>query len=141
MIRRPPRSTLFPYTTLFRSPLTGNSIATLVTDRVARVFGGDRRTAQREDAARVARALGATGWRRWSGPQRRAFARLAPVVALVPDLARWPAAERVALTRVMRAKGAAGEHAYVRMLDAQRRLRAALEALVSHPRLDVASCR
>ncbi len=112
-------------------PLTGNAIATLVTDRVARVFGGDRRTAQREDAARVARALGATGWRRWPGPQRRAFARLAPVVALVPDLARWPAAERVALTRVMRAKGAAGEHAYVRRLDAQRRLRAALEALVT----------
>src|SRR2546430_10958507 len=24
MIRRPPRSTLFPYTTLFRSPLTGS---------------------------------------------------------------------------------------------------------------------
>src|SRR5256885_5220732 len=24
MIRRPPRSTLFPYTTLFRSPLTSN---------------------------------------------------------------------------------------------------------------------
>src|SRR3712207_8524338 len=24
MIRRPPRSTLFPYTTLFRSPLSGN---------------------------------------------------------------------------------------------------------------------
>src|SRR3712207_4873447 len=27
MIRRPPRSTLFPYTTLFRSPLTGARIA------------------------------------------------------------------------------------------------------------------
>src|SRR5258708_25092872 len=26
MIRRPPRSTLFPYTTLFRSPLVGNFI-------------------------------------------------------------------------------------------------------------------
>src|SRR5260221_11754888 len=25
MIRRPPRSTLFPYTTLFRSPVTGGS--------------------------------------------------------------------------------------------------------------------
>lgn len=112
------------------SPLTGNAIATLVTDRVARVFEGDRRTAQRKDAARVARALGATRWRHWPGPQRRAFARLAPVVALVPDLARWPAAERRALTRMMRAKGAAGERAYVRMLDAQRRLGAALEALV-----------
>src|SRR3712207_8011721 len=31
MIRRPPRSTLFPYTTLFRSP-----------DGVARLHGGDR---------------------------------------------------------------------------------------------------
>src|SRR2546422_3993655 len=27
MIRRPPRSTLFPYTTLFRSPLTPDSTA------------------------------------------------------------------------------------------------------------------
>src|SRR5258708_16323609 len=26
MIRRPPRSTLFPYTTLFRSPAVGNTI-------------------------------------------------------------------------------------------------------------------
>src|SRR5258708_24924556 len=33
MIRRPPRSTLFPYTTLFRSPL--------VIDPVAIDFGGD----------------------------------------------------------------------------------------------------
>ena len=28
MIRRPPRSTLFPYTTLFRSPLTGEDLQT-----------------------------------------------------------------------------------------------------------------
>src|SRR3712207_9312586 len=28
MIRRPPRSTLFPYTTLFRSTLTGNHTVT-----------------------------------------------------------------------------------------------------------------
>src|SRR3989442_11642500 len=28
MIRRPPRSTLFPYTTLFRSPGTGTFLAT-----------------------------------------------------------------------------------------------------------------
>src|SRR5260370_29652571 len=34
MIRRPPRSTLFPYTTLFRSQGEG--------ERVARMFGGVR---------------------------------------------------------------------------------------------------
>src|SRR5256885_13109538 len=33
MIRRPPRSTLFPYTTLFRSP-EGSRQVTLITDRV-----------------------------------------------------------------------------------------------------------
>src|SRR3712207_7562125 len=30
MIRRPPRSTLFPYTTLFRSEATGTSLAAIV---------------------------------------------------------------------------------------------------------------
>src|SRR3989442_12003348 len=44
MIRRPPRSTLFPYTTLFRSPARpidvrhGSSLAALLSD------GGDGRT-------------------------------------------------------------------------------------------------
>src|SRR2546422_4772357 len=32
MIRRPPRSTLFPYTTLFRSVETGRDVVVLVTD-------------------------------------------------------------------------------------------------------------
>src|SRR5256885_11419735 len=31
MIRRPPRSTLFPYTTLFRSSLLGSMVGALVT--------------------------------------------------------------------------------------------------------------
>src|SRR2546430_11241900 len=35
MIRRPPRSTLFPYTTLFRSPAAHGELA-------ARAFGGER---------------------------------------------------------------------------------------------------
>src|SRR3712207_7934833 len=34
MIRRPPRSTLFPYTTLFRSPETGVRVHVLVVRRV-----------------------------------------------------------------------------------------------------------
>src|SRR3712207_8241544 len=33
MIRRPPRSTLFPYTTLFRScPMAGRSLGTMIVD-------------------------------------------------------------------------------------------------------------
>src|SRR2546430_12844874 len=36
MIRRPPRSTLFPYPTLFRSPATGGSRAAAARRRTAR---------------------------------------------------------------------------------------------------------
>src|SRR5260370_31914417 len=42
MIRRPPRSTLFPYTTLFRSPTCGNSLgepAESLTESKIRVAG------------------------------------------------------------------------------------------------------
>src|SRR2546428_5697453 len=39
MIRRPPRSTLFPYTTLFRSPVGGNDRVVVVGD----LFPGRRR--------------------------------------------------------------------------------------------------
>src|SRR2546422_4926591 len=44
MIRRPPRSTLFPYTTLFRSPKTATHLA-FVLSVFASVFGLTRTTA------------------------------------------------------------------------------------------------
>src|SRR5256885_12822833 len=60
MIRRPPRSTLFPYTTLFRSPMGGNKISPnpwlvdnypdayinmgLGTENIARKCGIDRKS-------------------------------------------------------------------------------------------------
>src|SRR3989442_4372267 len=42
MIRRPPRSTLFPYTTLFRSPLSEDAVRGLIE---ARAWVGDRTNA------------------------------------------------------------------------------------------------
>src|SRR3712207_7110937 len=58
MIRRPPRSTLFPYTTLFRSARglpTSGSIAS---------GPGDRRSRRRPDEARSAAIGSAMGGRR-----------------------------------------------------------------------------
>src|SRR5258708_28562789 len=56
MIRRPPRSTLFPYTTLFRSiDKAGNGIRSEIADRLpqlanvaAQLFGASGRFAQPE---------------------------------------------------------------------------------------------
>src|SRR2546426_6214695 len=65
MIRRPPRSTLFPYTTLFRSPTTGESIG--------------RRSSTRgtPDCARVfARGTRADGWEKRKSKGDRKSTRL-----------------------------------------------------------------
>src|SRR2546426_2864743 len=60
MIRRPPRSTLFPYTTLFRSILgSGNMGAapgTCSPERGTRVSGGEL-VARRTPGARVVKAF------------------------------------------------------------------------------------
>src|SRR3989442_6458369 len=61
MIRRPPRSTLFPYTTLFRSQLAKTVSATIVDDDV----GGPYTIPPRDVFAKTLTAQGArlTSWR------------------------------------------------------------------------------
>ncbi|HXZ86187.1 MAG TPA: hypothetical protein VEI82_11930, partial [Myxococcota bacterium] len=59
-------------------------------------YGGDRARALREAVRGVALALDA--------PARAVPERLAPVAALVPDLARWETGERRSLLALLRAK-------------------------------------
>ena len=108
--------------------LRATDVAGLVAGLVAREFGGDRVAAARESAAHARRALGVGRARGWSREERRAFEQLSLVAALIPALARWPAADKRALAGLMRAKGGPSELAYARRLDRHRRLRQLLEA-------------
>jgi len=110
-------------------PVTGSALAALVTRTIVREHDGDRHAATAAAVARVAGVLGARARRRWPPPERRAFERLAPIVALLPDLARWPAADRARLLAVMRARGEPGERRYLRLLDGHHRLRRGLQRL------------
>src|SRR5258708_13304601 len=56
MIRRPPRSTLFPYTTLFRSTLPAIALAAPQAAILARVLRGSLIETLHEDYIRTARA-------------------------------------------------------------------------------------
>src|SRR2546427_9328465 len=57
MIRRPPRSTLFPYTTLFRSPGQKPRPPRLCTKRKVKAPGWAAAHAQRRDPVRRRRCL------------------------------------------------------------------------------------
>ena len=74
----------------------------------------------------MARSLSIPGWRRWPQPQRVALERLPPILALIPELARWTPAEKRAVVRVVKAKAAPRESEYVRLLRGHARLSRAL---------------
>ncbi len=114
-------------------PLANTGIT--VTDFLARCFGGDP---DRGAAAcvREARALlGGGPARGWSAAERLAFERWAPLVLLLPGVARWPAADKRALVGVMRAKGGRRESGFVAAFDAHRRLREAVVKLARSVRV------
>ena len=110
--------------------LTAARLAGLVTADIARRFDGDRAAAQRAAVSAAAAALGAADRQGWPRDERRAFEHLAMLVALIPDLGRWPAADRRRLVQLMRAKGGPHEARYVRLVGAHRRLIESLRALV-----------
>ena len=100
------------------------NIALAVVRRMAREFGGDAARTRSASEKRVAKALGAPA-RRWSADERRAFADLAPVLDLIPDLPRWPKGERDAVAEVVRAKAGRLESRYLRLMQKHARLREA----------------
>src|SRR3712207_7911121 len=53
MIRRPPRSTLFPYTTLFRSPAHVHLVAAFLRSHEVVVLVGDQAAPESERRARL----------------------------------------------------------------------------------------
>ncbi|MBM3746150.1 MAG: hypothetical protein FJW34_10155 [Acidobacteria bacterium] len=98
--------------------------------RMARSFGGDARRAREAAIEEATAALGIHP-NRWGDDARRAFTHWAPVLALIPDLARWSEAEKRAVAAILRAKGGAEESRYLRLMQAQPRLRRAVLRLGS----------
>jgi hypothetical protein len=100
-----------------------------VTKYVAERFGSDREAAARTCAREAMALLGVGSLSGWSAGERLAWERWAPLVCILPNVRRWPAAARRALALVIRAKGGRRETDFVRRFDAHRRLRADIRAL------------
>ena len=100
--------------------------------RMSADWGGDADKLRRAATSTVARALGIR-LDRWREAERRSFSDFAPVVALIPDLARWSPAAKHLLARIIRAKAGAEELDYLRLLQQHARLRRALIELGTKP--------
>ena len=109
-------------------------VGTAVSDALTRRFGSDRERAELACADEVADLLWAGSWRRLPEAERLAWRRWAPMVAILPGVARWSPDERRALVDVIRAKGARRESDFVERFDRHSRLRAAVRALARNGR-------
>jgi hypothetical protein len=110
------------------------AVGLTVTDYVNDRFGADRQRATDELAAEAAARLGVGGWRHWATGERLFWERWAPLVALLPGLDSWSAAEILDLAGVIRAKGGQRESDFVARFDAHPRLGSALVSLAHRKR-------
>jgi hypothetical protein len=111
--------------------LEPGTLGLLVTQHITRNFHGDRNAAVRAARRTVIRALGISGWQRWSAPEQMALERLPPILVLILDLPRWTPAEKRALVRIIKAKGGRREAAYIGLLREHHRLARSLRELAN----------
>lgn len=110
------------------------SIGLAIVDGLARRFGAERERGLRVCAREAARLLGVRSFSGFTLAERMWWERWSPLVAVLPGVEKWSAADRRALARVIRAKGGRRESDFVRLFDAHRSLRRAVLALASSGR-------
>ncbi len=100
-----------------------------ITDYLAERFGYDRRAAEKTCVDEATRLLRVRSTRRASAGERLAWKRWGPLILILPELERWPTADRRALAAVVRSKGGPRESDYLLGFDRHRRLRRAIRWL------------
>jgi hypothetical protein len=101
------------------------NVALAVSRHAETRHGGDRLAARAEAIARVSRIVKPPR----EGLAREAFERLAPILALIPNLAAWTKRDREALARVIAAKAAPRERDYLEAAQAHTTLAGAILTL------------
>lgn len=100
-----------------------------ITEMFGKQYAGDRIRGIDTALQSVSQKLGIANTARWSEGEKLALTRLAPLVDIIPDLARWSIDDKRLMGEIIRAKGAVTERQYVLLMNRHARLRAALERL------------
>jgi hypothetical protein len=100
-----------------------------LTRSLAARHGGDRERSLAGALDEARALLGLRTLTGWTGEEREALRRWAPLAVLLPGVRRWSAAERRALAEVVRAKGGRRESDFVARFDRHASLRRGILAL------------
>ncbi len=111
------------------------NIGFAVNRRVSTHFDGDSERMRRASAVALGRLLhiNPSGLNQ---AERAALENFAVVLALVPDVARWPSEDKRKLAAIIRVKADRDETRYVRLMQSHVRLRAAILRLGSREHVD-----
>jgi hypothetical protein len=101
-----------------------------INRRMAREFNGHARKIRQASTTAVIRALNLNP-ARWTPPQKQALENWSLVLAQIPNLTRWAPAEKHQLIKIIQAKSAPNEMAYLRQTQHHPRLRSELLRLGS----------
>jgi len=101
----------------------------LMTRYFAEKFDGDRDRGISRSVSVIADILQIRDMGKWSPDEITALRRLAPLMANIPDLARWTGKEKKALVQIIRSKGAARERRFVLLSIRHPRFKKALDDL------------
>jgi len=93
--------------------------------RMARDFDGNADAIRQASLNFVKRALRITG-QRWSETELTSLQNLSLVLAMVPDLEKWNADQKLLLIRIIRAKGGSDEALYLKLMQKHAAFRDAL---------------
>jgi hypothetical protein len=93
-----------------------------VNRRMAREFGGDSTRIRRASVAELSRALDVS-LSPWNSPERQAFENWSMVLALIPNLRRWPAKQKQDVIHIIQAQAGPDELRYLRLTQLHPRLR------------------
>ena len=107
------------------------NVGLAVTDMLARRFGAAREDGEAALTREARDLLGLRTLAGWNADETFAFRRWAPLVTILPGIARWTAAQKRGLAAVIRAKGGRHETDFVRLFDAHRPLRRAIAKLAA----------
>lgn len=133
MLRRLSKSDVFLHADVNKmdsyQELSLANLGKVVTRYFAENFDGDRVVGTRHAVTHVARVLDIGSMRNWTADEKQAFARLAPLVACIPGLAKWSSKDKRVLAQLMKAKGSQQERRFVILSNRHSRFREAIESL------------